>query len=227
MLFGCEASKLGNKRPATEVAELALTRIHVCRWFPQWQDCIAYHSNNLHSRDPPPAWLSRDGHCIPFRVISSTHYPAWHLKRWWSSTIAQNFTNDYKFTRGPIRHHDQSSSRESCEEGRQNTEYYVWTPCPRRKKTSYPVNCIWHMLESGHIPSINELTDDDNGKIIDEFCENVSIYGANLEDHQQAGKLKLAFVKFPPSLISVGIVKCTRSSKNIFRWHSSNPMDRC
>ena len=74
------------------------------------------------------------------------------------------------------------------------------------KKNSYPVYCIWHMLEAGHIPSINVLTDDDNGNIVDEFCENVSIYAANLEDHQQAGKLKLAFVNFPPSLISVGKV---------------------
>ena len=38
-----------------------------------------------------------------------------------------------------------------------------------------------------------------------EFCENVSMYGANLEGHQQAETLKRAFVKFPPSLISVAI----------------------
>ena len=29
------------------------------------------------------------------------------------------------------------------------------------KKTSYPVNCIWHMLEAGRIPSIDELSDDE------------------------------------------------------------------
>jgi hypothetical protein len=26
-----------------------------------------------------------------------------------------------------------------------------------QKKMSYPVNCIWHMLEAGRIPSIDEL----------------------------------------------------------------------
>ena len=34
------------------------------------------------------------------------------------------------------------------------------------KKTSYPVNCIWHMLEAGRIPSIDDLSDDDDGNII-------------------------------------------------------------
>ena len=37
------------------------------------------------------------------------------------------------------------------------------------------------------------------------FCDIVSMYGANLEGHQQAEKLKRAFVKFPPLLISVAI----------------------
>ena len=97
------------------------------------------------------------------------------------------------------------------------------------KKTAYPVNCILHMLEAGRIPGIDELTHDDDGNIIiseldpdnlrmssqdweslglpamDEYCENVSMYGANLEDHQQAEKLKRAFVKFPPTLISIAI----------------------
>ena len=40
---------------------------------------------------------------------------------------------------------------------------------------------------------------------MNEYCENVSMYGAKLEDHQQAEKLKRAFVKFPPMLISVAI----------------------
>ena len=35
-----------------------------------------------------------------------------------------------------------------------------------QKKMSYPVNCIWHMLEAGRLPSIDELTCDDYGTTI-------------------------------------------------------------
>ena len=30
------------------------------------------------------------------------------------------------------------------------------------RKTSYPVNCIWHMLEAGRVPGADDLTDDDD-----------------------------------------------------------------
>ena len=100
------------------------------------------------------------------------------------------------------------------------------------------------MLEAGRIPSIDDLSDDDDGNIIisevdpeslnmssqdwenlglpprGEFCENVSMYGANLEEHQQAEKLKRAFVKFPPSLISVAIGEVYKT----FEEHFQNPM---
>ena len=35
-----------------------------------------------------------------------------------------------------------------------------------QKKMSYPVNCIWHMLEAGRIPTMDELTCDEQGTTI-------------------------------------------------------------
>ena len=40
------------------------------------------------------------------------------------------------------------------------------------RKTSYPVNCIWHIfnsiitLEAGRAPGVDDLTDDDDGNLI-------------------------------------------------------------
>ena len=110
-----------------------------------------------------------------------------------------------------------------------------------QKKMSYPVNCIWHMLEAGRLPSIDELTCDDHGTTIiseldpeslvmssrdwenlglpsmGEFCDNVSMYGANLEDQTQAERLKQAFVKFPQTLLSLAIGEVYKKFEDHFQ----------
>ena len=97
-------------------------------------------------------------------------------------------------------------------------------------KTVHPVACFMHMLETGKIMTTSALPIDEHGNPsiigvdpktltmsskdwetrlgllpMGEYCEQVSMYGADLTDSKQAENSKQAFVDYPQEIFSLAI----------------------